>query len=78
MATNRIIADFQSGKTTEETVANLMSQMIRILDQINQASLAIVIGPNDELPEGLNVGQPVIDWRTGTTVVKVWNGSALV
>jgi len=78
MATNRIIADFQSGKTTEDTVANLMSQMIRILDQINQANLAIVIGPNDELPEGLNVGQPVIDWRTGVTNIKVWNGSALV
>jgi hypothetical protein len=31
-----------------------------------------------QLPEGLNVGQPVIDWSTGVTNIKVWNGSALV
>ena len=78
MATNRIIADIQTGKTTEDTVANLVSQLIRILDQINQAQLPITIGPNDELPEGLNVGQPVIDWRTGTAAIKVWNGTALI
>jgi hypothetical protein len=55
-----------------------MQELIRLVQQLNAANLAVSVGPGQSLPEGMKPGQPVIDWRSGTSVLKVWNGNALV
>lgn len=78
MASARFIANLQSGETPEETANRAIQELVRIVDQLNQANLPIVVGPGQSLPEGMLPGQPVIDWRTGTSTTKVWNGNALI
>lgn len=75
---NRFIVDIQPGATAEETAQRCVEQLQRLVTFINQAKIPIVIGPDDVFPDGMLPGQPVIDWRTGTSQTKVWNGTNLV
>ncbi len=74
----RFPIDIQEGKTTEETVSRLMQQLIRLAAHINGANIPFVRGPNQELPEGIQAGQPIIDYSSGATVLKTWDGNQLV
>lgn len=76
--TDRFVLNLAPGKTPEETASRTMQELIRLTGQLNSAGVPIVIGPNDSLPEGIRVNQPVIDWSTGTSVLKVWDGENLV
>lgn len=78
MANNRFIVDIQEGATPEQTNQILMQQVIRLVGQLNDANIPIVRGPNQELPEGINTGQPIIDYSSGVTVLKTFDGSSLV
>lgn len=78
MANNQFYVDLQSGKTPEETCSRLVTQVVLLVQQLNQAGLPIVVGPNDPLPESVNVGQTVINWSSGNSVVGTWNGEAYV
>lgn len=49
-----------------------------LLQQINAAKIPIVVGPGDKYPEGMLIGQPVLDWSTGISVLKVFNGKQLI
>lgn len=75
---NRFSIDLQSGKNAEETAARCVQALIRLVDQLNAVNVAVVVGPGDNIPDGMQVGQPVIDWSSGTSILKVWNGAALV
>lgn len=75
---NRFVIDLQSGTTPEETNQILMQQLIRLTEQINAAKLPIVVGPNDKYPEGIETGQTIIDYSSGTTVLKTFDGTQLV
>jgi len=75
---DRFVVSLQEGKTPEETASRCMQELIRLVQQLNAANLAVSVGPGQSLPEGMKPGQPVIDWRSGTSVLKVWNGNALV
>lgn len=75
---NRFFVSLQEGKTPEESAQITMQQVILLTQQINAASIPITVGPNEDAPTGLNVGQPVIDWSSGTSQLKVWNGESLV
>lgn len=78
MSKQRFVLNLQPGKTPEETANRAMQELIRLVQQLNQANIPIVVGPTQSLPEGLNPGQPVIDWRNGVTETKVWNGESLI
>lgn len=78
MSQARFIVNYQEGTDAEETARRTMQESIRLVDQLNQALVPIVVGPLDNLPEGMLPGQPVIDWRSGTSELKVWNGKQLV
>lgn len=75
---NRFILNLAPGKSADETANRTMQELIRLTGQINAASIPITIGPQDNLPDGMVIGQPVIDWSTGTSQLKVWNGENLV
>lgn len=77
-SSNRFNVSLQLGKTPEESAEILFQQVISLTGQLNAASLPITVGPNENAPTGLNVGQPVIDWSSGTSQLKVWNGESLV
>lgn len=78
MGQDRFIVQLQEGATPEETASRAMQEVIRLTSQLNSANLPVVVGPNDNLPEGMIAGQPVIDWSSGTSQVKVWDGEKLV
>lgn len=75
---NRFVIDLQSGTTPEETNQILMQQLIRLTEQINAAKIPIIVGPNDKYPEGIEIGQTIIDYSSGTTVLKTFDGTQLV
>lgn len=74
----RFVLNLQPGKNPQETANRAMQELIRLTEILNAAKLPIVVGPNENLPEGMSVGQPVIDWRSGTSSTRVWNGSSLI
>lgn len=78
MAQDRFIVSLSPGVTAEDTATRTMQELVGLVRQINQAKMPIVVGPNETLPEGMLPGQPVIDWRSGVTLVKTWNGLALI
>lgn len=78
MGQNRFIVQLQEGKTPEETAARAMQEVIRLTGQLNSANLPVTVGPNENIPEGMNAGQPVIDWSSGSSQLKVWDGNKLV
>lgn len=78
MSQARITVSLQEGLTPEETARRTMQEVISLAQQLNQMSLPIVVGPDQSLPEGMLPGQPVIDWRSGASSLKIWNGSALI
>lgn len=75
---NRFSLNLQEGKTPDETAQRCMQELIRLVGQLNAAQLPIVRGPQEDLPEGMNVGQPVIDWSSGTPTLQVFDGNQLV
>lgn len=75
---NRFSVELQTGSNPEQSISRLIEQVIKLTQQLNQANVPIVIGPFDNIPIGLKIGQPVIDWSSGTTQLKVWNGDALI
>lgn len=77
--TNRFHVDSRVlGKTPEQMAARTEQIINNLVSQLNAANIPITIGPSSAVPEGLRVGQAVVDWRTGTSVIKVWNGTNLV
>lgn len=78
MSQNRYIIDAQKAATPEESGSRALEELISLTEQLNQSFLPVVVGPQDSIPEGMLVGQPVIDWSSGTTTIKVWNGTTLV
>lgn len=78
MSTNRFYVDLQTGKNVEETTTRLMQQVISLTNQLNTAKVPIAVGPLDSLPENPSVGQTIIDYSSGNSVVKSWNGNAFV
>lgn len=78
MPTDRFYVNLQMGSTPEETSERLVQEVIRLTGQLNQAGLPVTVGPGQDIPEGMQVGQSVIDWSSGTSQVKVWNGLNLV
>lgn len=78
MSQARFIVNLQEGKDVEETAKRTIAESIRLVDQLNAARIPIVVGPNESLPEGMSVGQPVFDWRSGSLTISVWNGKNLV
>lgn len=78
MSSQRFVLNLTPGKTAEETAGRAMQELIRLTEQLNAARIPIVVGPNENLPEGMVVGQPVIDWRTGTGALQIWDGKSLV
>lgn len=75
---NQFVLNLQAGKDTDETANRTMQELIRLTQQLNAANVPIVVGPDDNFPTGIGVGQPVLDWSSGTSVLKVWNGTELV
>lgn len=75
---DRFVINLQEGKTPEETASRCMQELVRLTQQLNAANLTVSVGPNDAFPEGMKPGQPVIDWSSGATVLKTWNGESLV
>lgn len=75
---NQFFVNLQTGATAEDTANRTMQEVIKLVTQLNNAGLPIVIGPNDPYPESVNQGQTVIDYSSGTSVVKTWNGSSYV
>lgn len=49
-----------------------------LLDLLNAQMIPAVVGPGQALPEGLQVGQPVITWTQSASTIKVWNGEELI
>lgn len=78
MSANRFVLNLQPGANVEETAGRCVQELIRLVEQLNQAKIPISVGPQDVLPEGMVPGQPVIDWRSGTSSLKVWNGNQLI
>lgn len=78
MSQRRFILDLQQGSDDKQTIQNLIQQLVYLVDQLNQANIPIVIGPGQERPIGLLTGQPIIDWSTGTTQLKTWDGQQLI
>ena len=78
MSNARFIVNLTPGKTPEETANRAMQEVIRLTSALNQANIPIVVGPDGTLPEGMLPGQPVIDWRSGVSEIKVWNGIQLI
>lgn len=79
MSKNRFfVAQQIDAKSPEENFARVQQNLRQLTESLNAAKPPIVIGPNDQPPEGLTVGQPVIDWRSGASVTKVWNGRELI
>jgi len=75
---DRFFVNLQAGKTAEETCARLTEQLLNLTQQLNQTGIPLVVGPFDSVPRGLKVNQIVVDWSSGTSVIKVWNGNELV
>lgn len=75
---NRFYVQLQEGATPEETAARTMQEVIRLVGQLNAAQIPIVVGPQQDLPEGMNVGQPVINWSSGAPALQVFDGNQLV
>lgn len=79
MAKNRFFVGQQiDAKTPEENFARVQQNLRQITESLNGSKFPISLGPDDQPPEGLMVGQPVIDWRSGASVLKVWNGKELI
>lgn len=78
MSNQRFTVNLTPGRTAEETANRAVTELLHLVEQINAARIPIVVGPGDALPEGMLPGQPVIDWRTGVSIQKVWDGAGLV
>lgn len=78
MPNDRFVVNLQQGSSPEETSDRLMQEVIRLTAQLNAANIPVTVGPGQSLPEGMQTGQPVIDWSSGTSQTKVWNGLELV
>lgn len=78
MSQSRFVVDIQSGKDSDETASRIMEQLIRLTQQLNQANIPIVVGPLDSLPVNPKTGQTVIDWSSGASVIKTWNGNSFI
>lgn len=74
----KFVLSLKPGKNAEETANRVMQELIRLTEQLNGAGIPITLGPNQELPTDINIGQSVIDWRSGASVLRVWNGSTLI
>lgn len=74
---NRFYVQLQEGSTPDVTASRVMQELIRLTAQLNAAQLPIVVGPEQDLPEGMIAGQPVINWTTGTPSLQVFDGNEL-
>lgn len=79
MSQNRFfVAQQIDAATPQENFARVQQNFRQLTESLNAVKPPIVIGPNDNPPEGLTPGQVVVDWRSGISVIKVWNGSDLI
>jgi hypothetical protein len=78
MPNDRFIIQLQEASSPEETASRCMQEVIRLTSQLNAAKVPVSVGPNENLPEGMLPGQPVIDWSTGVSQLKVWDGKQLI
>lgn len=78
MSAQRFTLNLVPGATPEETANRALQELVRLTQLINQARVPITIGVNEELPEGMLQWQPVIDCRSGVSVLKVWDGLQLI
>lgn len=78
MSAQRFTLNLTPGKNAEETANRTQQELIRLVDLVNQARIPVTVGIGEDLPEGMLLWQPVIDCRSGTSVLKVWNGLTLV
>lgn len=77
--TNRFYARAKLAGATDEQKLSRMEWIIRdLMDQLNRVKVPIVVLPGNALPSGMQYGQPVIDVRTGTPILQIWNGTTLV
>lgn len=74
---NRFNVQLQEGASAEETASRCMQELIRLTAQLNAAQIPIVVGPQQDLPEGMNSGQPVIVWGNGAPTLQVFDGNQL-
>jgi len=74
----RFSLNLQPGKTGDETASRCLQELIRLAQQLNAANLPVSVGPGQALPEGMNIGQVVVDWRSGVSITKTWDGLNLV
>lgn len=75
---NRFVLNLQAGKSAEETASRCLQELIRLTSQLNAANIPVSVGPGQSLPEGMQVGQVVVDWSSGVSQVKTWDGLNLV
>lgn len=78
MSQDRFTLNLAPGDNADETANRTMQELIRLTQLINAARIPITVGPNENLPEGMMVGQPVIDWSSGSSVTKTWDGNQLI
>lgn len=74
---NRFYVQLQEGATPEETASRTMQELIRLVSQLNDAMPPISVGPNQDLPEGMQAGQPIINWASGSPVLQVFDGNTI-
>lgn len=74
---NRFYVQLQEGATAEETATRTMQELIRLVSQLNDAMPPISIGPNQDLPEGMQAGQPIINWGSGSPILQVFDGNTI-
>lgn len=77
-ANDRFVIQMQEGSTPEQTAQRCFQELIRLTTQLNQAQLPISIGPNQNLPEGMLPGQPIINWSQGIPFLQVYDGNQLI
>lgn len=75
---DRFFVTLQTKETPNATLQSWVYELQNLVQQINAAKIPLVIGPGESIPDGILPGQPVIDWRTGVSSTKIWNGKQLV
>lgn len=76
---NRFLLSYKSTNVNPgEQIRALEINLQDLTNQLNRAKIPITVGPNEPIPTGLIVGQPVIDWSSGTSILKVWDGNSLI
>lgn len=75
---NRFYVQLQTGKTAEETANRTFQALTQLVAQLNAAKIPVVVGAQDDLPEGMLAGQPIINWQSGTPTLQIFDGNQIV